>query len=58
MEAAQAAKAAIEDAQRESARVREAKGLTHKQRFFELKDGLWQAKIEYVIGLSFARTFN
>lgn len=46
MEAATAAKAEVEDAQREAAKEREAKGIVHKQRFFELRDGLWQAKIQ------------
>lgn len=48
MEAAQKAKSEVEDAQRALASEREAKGIAHKQRFFELKDGLWQAKIQYV----------
>lgn len=46
MEAAQAAKLEVEESQRALAREREAKGIVHKQRFFELRDGLWQAKIE------------
>ncbi|KAG8900985.1 hypothetical protein FRB99_005645 [Tulasnella sp. 403] len=46
MEAAQIAKSEVEDAQRDLARTRETKGIVHKQRFFELRDGLWQAKIE------------
>jgi len=46
MEAATTAKAEVEDTQRDLAREREAKGITHQQRFFELRDGLWQAKIK------------
>ncbi|KIO23185.1 hypothetical protein M407DRAFT_244881 [Tulasnella calospora MUT 4182] len=46
MEAAQAAKSEVEESQRALAREREAKGIVHKQRFFELRNGLWQAKIE------------
>lgn len=46
MEAAQAAKQEVEDAQRDLAKERETKGIQHKQRFFELRDGLWQAKIQ------------
>jgi len=45
MEAATTAKLEVENAQRDLAREREAKGLVHKQRFFELRNGLWQAKI-------------
>lgn len=48
MEAAQAAKSEVEESQRALAREREAKGIVHKQRFFELRNGLWQAKIESV----------
>jgi len=46
MEAAQAAKSEVEDAQRDRAKERDAKGIQHKQRFFELRNGLWQAKIQ------------
>jgi len=46
MEAAQNAKSAVEDAQRDLAKEREAKGTPYKPRFFEFKDGLWIAKIQ------------
>ncbi|KAG9223248.1 hypothetical protein CCMSSC00406_0000063 [Pleurotus cornucopiae] len=41
MEAATAAKSAVEDAQREERRKREEKGVKHVPRFFKLLDGRW-----------------
>jgi len=54
MEGATAAKCAVEDAQREITRKREEKGIKHVPRFFELRDGLWQAKIRFVFVLQLA----
>lgn len=45
MEAATAAKSAVEDAQREKRRVMEEKGKKHIPRFFELKGGRWVPKV-------------
>jgi len=46
MEAATQSKAAVEDAQRESAKRREEAGEAFVPRYFELRDGLWQAKFQ------------
>ncbi|KAG9035438.1 hypothetical protein FRB95_011303 [Tulasnella sp. JGI-2019a] len=48
MEAAQNAKSAVEDAQRDLAKEREAKGTPFHPRFFELRNGLWYAKIQMI----------
>ena len=48
MEAATEAKTAVEEAQREQRRQREASGENYVPRFFELKDGRWVPKIKYV----------
>ncbi|EJD04489.1 oxysterol-binding protein family [Fomitiporia mediterranea MF3/22] len=46
MDAATDAKCAVEDAQREDRRVRDEKGEKFVPRFFELKDGRWEPKIQ------------
>ena len=45
MEAATESKAAVEDAQRDVAKQRDESGEKHVPRFFELRDGLWLAKL-------------
>lgn len=49
MDAATESKAAVEDAQREDVKKREENATPYVPRFFELRDGLWHAKIEYVV---------
>jgi Oxysterol-binding protein len=46
MEAATQSKAAVEDAQREATKRREESGEVWVPRYFELRDGLWQAKFQ------------
>jgi hypothetical protein len=53
MEAATAAKTAVEDAQRESRRKREEAGERYVPRFFEYRDRRWVPKLVYVFGHHF-----
>jgi len=46
MEAATQSKAAVEDAQREATKRREESGEVWVPGYFELRDGLWQAKFQ------------
>lgn len=48
MDAATESKAAVEDAQREDVKKREENSTPYVPRFFELRDGLWHAKLQYV----------
>ena len=54
MEAATQSKAAVEDAQREAVKQREESGEVWVPRYFELRDGLWQAKFQLVLALKIA----
>lgn len=48
MEVATESKAGVEDAQREDAKKREESGAKFVARYFELRNGLWHAKLQYV----------